>query len=222
MDSRNHLSAVQMDNAYLSSMNSSSSISNVSGSVAATVNVVRGATDPSTTSSSSSSAAASSSSLSIIAPSTPVSFRRKRVRHPERWKRNNYTRKVLRDKGACSCTRKCFEKINSNDRETIKQHFATLSKTQQDQLLLQLINIEQKRNEDVENEENRDMKLQVLQVEKQGEDGDDHEDEEDDNEANASNHATDMDSLTANALRKRAPKLFNSKYFVMLPQSIKS
>ncbi len=58
--------------------------------------------------------------------------RRKRQRQPEKWKRNNYTRKVLKDKGACSCMRKCFDLIPESERTRIKTEFATLSKAKQD------------------------------------------------------------------------------------------
>src|SRR5438132_2138899 len=64
--------------------------------------------------------------------------RKKRARHPELWKRNNYQRKQLKDKGACKCTRKCFQTVSEADRLTIKTEFAALNKKKQDEYLLDL------------------------------------------------------------------------------------
>jgi hypothetical protein len=92
-----------------------------------------------------SSASASDMESNFAGPSVPILKRRKRARHPELWKRNNYVRKQLKDKGACDCTKKCFTLIPLQDREESKQLFASLNKKSQDQHLLSLIVIEDKR-----------------------------------------------------------------------------
>lgn len=71
--------------------------------------------------------------------------KRKRERHPDSWKRNNYQRKPLKEKGPCSCPRRCFERIPEAYRFLIRQRYQTMPAKDRDRFILSLIQWEDRR-----------------------------------------------------------------------------
>jgi hypothetical protein len=150
-----------------------------------------------------------SSSATPIVTTDPSLKRKKRARHPELWKRNNYQRKQLKDKGACKCTRKCFERVSEMDRFRIKNEFGGLNKKKQDEYLLDLITISQKKS----NKEKCINSAENLIINEMEESNDNASDSESDNNSEIS---AKKEAGLGSSVRSfgRAPKLFNSKYFV--------
>ena len=133
--------------------------------------------------------------------------RRKRARHPELWKRNNYRRKVLKDKGPCTCTRRCCENIDDVTRANIKSLFSQLSKVRQDEMLLSLIKIDEKKETMPPLPNTRDTSegMKHLAVAAEA--------------AATTTSVAAADTTTSPTAKSsvRAPKLFSSKYFVNIP-----
>ena len=79
-----------------------------------------------------------------LTPGPGAMTRKRRPRRPETWKRNNYRRKVLPDKGACRCQKQCYSNIPEYERLRIREEFSILPKVRQDHMLLSCIVIDPK------------------------------------------------------------------------------
>ena len=164
----------------------------------------------------------------------PQYKRRKRARHPELWKRNNYKRKQLKDKGACNCTRKCFQRVDEIERNKIKLEFSALSKTKQNEYLLGLISIQDKKlNKNASNNGTSTISIREEnesegEKENENDNGGDDDEEEDDDDIEDNNDSksglispTNINNTQTPKGGGRAPKLFNSKYSILLSNGIR-